>query len=104
MRWFGNRRAHTRSELDESTLQAITSMTGGRYFRARDAAELEAIYRLIDALEPVGGDDEVVRPTRELFHWPLGLSVILFALVALIGVPGSRAVTVARGRDRGEAG
>jgi len=102
MRWFGSRR--TRSVLDESSLQAITSMTGGRYFRARDAAELEEIYRLIDALEPVGGDDEVFRPTRELFHWPLGLSVLLFALAALIGVPASRAGADVRGREDGEAG
>ena len=100
-RWFGTQR--TRSVLDESTLQTITGMTGGRYFRALDAAELEEIYRLIDVLEPVGGDDEVFRPTRELFHWPLGLSVILFALIALIGVSASLAASVTRGRVGGEA-
>ena len=104
MRWFGDRRTRTRSVLDESTLQTIARMTGGRYFRAHDAAELEEIYRLIDALEPIGGDDEVFRPTRELFHWPLGLSVILFALVALIGVSGSGAAAVARGRGGGRGG
>ena len=98
-RWFGTQR--TRSVLDESTLQTITGMTGGRYFRALDAAELEEIYRLIDVLEPVGGDDEVFRPTRELFHWPLGLSVILFALIALIGVSASLAASVTRGRVGG---
>ena len=100
-RWFGTQRS--RSVLDESTLQTITGMTGGRYFRALDAAELEEIYRLIDVLEPVGGDDEVFRPTRELFHWPLGLSVILFALIALIGVSASLAASVTRGRVGGEA-
>ena len=100
-RWFGTQR--TRSVLDESTLQTITGMTGGRYFRALDAAELEEIYRLIDVIEPVGGDDEVFRPTRELFHWPLGLSVILFALIALIGVSASLAASVTRGRVGGEA-
>ena len=84
--WFGTRRMRARSALDESTLQTIADMTGGRYFRARDSAELEEIYRLIDMLEPIGGDDEVFRPTRELFHWPLGVSVVLFALCALIGV------------------
>ena len=100
-RWFGTQRS--RSVLDESTLQTITGMTGGRYFRALDAAELEEIYRLIDVLEPIGGDDEVFRPTRELFHWPLGLSVILFALIALIGVSASLAASVTRGRVGGEA-
>ena len=84
-RWFGALRARSRSALDESTLQAIAGATGGRYFRARDTAELEEIYRLIDALEPVGGDDEMFRPTRELFHWPLALSVGLFVLAVSIG-------------------
>ena len=96
-RWFGAGRTRARSALDESTLQTIASMTGGRYFRARDATELEEIYRLIDMLEPVGGDDEVFRPTRELFHWPLGLSALLFTLTALIGVTPLRATFVDRG-------
>ena len=102
-RWFGTQRTRARSVLDESTLQTIAGMTGGRYFRALDAAELDEIYRLIDVLEPVGGDDEVFRPTRELFHWPLGLSVILFALIALIGISASLAASAARGRVGGEA-
>ena len=99
-RWLGAQRSRARSALDETTLQAIADMTGGRYFRARDSAELEEIYRLIDALEPTRGDDEVFRPTRDLFHWPLGLSVVLFTLVALIGVSRSRSVLV----DRAPAG
>ena len=96
-RWFGAGRMRTRSALDESTLQTIADMTGGRYFRARDTAELEEIYRLIDVLEPVGGDDEVFRPTRELFHWPLGVSALLFTLTALIGASPLRATFVDRG-------
>ena len=95
-RWLGALRSRARSALDETTLQAIADMTGGRYFRARDAAELEEIYRLIDTLEPVPGEDEVFRPTRELFHWPLGLSTILFTVVALMGVLRSRPVPVER--------
>ena len=100
-RWFGTRRMRTRSALDESTLRTIADMTGGRYFRAHDSVELEEVYRLIDALEPVGGDDEVFRPTRDLFHWPLGLSAALFALVASAGMAGFRAAPVARGPDGG---
>ena len=101
-RWLGSRRSRARSVLDETTLQAIADLTGGRYFRARDAAELEEIYRLIDALEPASGDDEVFRPTRELFHWPLGLSVVLFALIALVGASGPL-LSVARGGGGGDA-
>ena len=95
-RWFGTRRMRARSALDESTLQKIADMTGGRYFRARDAADLEEIYGLIDMLEPIGGDDETFRPTRELFHWPLGFSVVLFALAAMIGVSLSATAPVDR--------
>ena len=95
-RWFGALRARSRTALDESTLQAISDVTGGRYFRARDTAELEGIYRLIDALEPVGGDDEMFRPTREMFHWPLGASVALFTLAALIGTRDRAAIPAAR--------
>ena len=90
-RWLGTLRSRSRTALDESTLQAIANITGGRYFRARDAAELEEIYRRIDALEPIGGDDEMFHPTRDLFHWPLGLSVVLFAFGALTELRLSRA-------------
>ena len=100
-RWLGTLRSRARSALDESTLQAIADMTGGRYFRARDPAELEEIYRLIDELEPIAGAGEVFRPTRELFHWPLGCSVALFTLVALIGVSRSGAILADRASESG---
>ena len=100
-RWFGALRARSRTALDESALRAIAGTTGGRYFRARDTAELEEIYRLIDVLEPVGGDDEMFRPTRELFHWPLGVSVALFALAASIGA-WDRVPSLPLGRRPGE--
>ena len=95
-RWLGTLRSRARSALDETTLRALADMTGGRYFRARDAAELEEIYRLIDEIEPIAGGGEVFRPTRELFHWPLGFSVALFALVAMSGVSRSGAVRADR--------
>ena len=100
-RWFGALRSRSRTALDESALRAIAGTTGGRYFRARDTAELEEIYRLIDVLEPVGGDDEMFRPTRELFHWPLGVSMALFALAASIGA-WDRVPSLPFGRRPGE--
>ena len=100
-RWFGALRARSRTALDESALRAIAGTTGGRYFRARDTADLEEIYRLIDMLEPVGGDDEMFRPTRELFHWPLGVSVALFAFAASIGA-WDRVPSLPFGRRPGE--
>jgi len=63
--------------LDERTLKAIAEITGGRYFRARDTAELLAIYDAIDRLEPVKSEAQVYRPVDELFHWPLGVALVL---------------------------
>lgn len=37
--------------IDEETLRRVAAATGGRYFRARDAEGLRAVYAEIDALE-----------------------------------------------------
>jgi Ca-activated chloride channel family protein len=82
--FFGSRMINPSADLDEGTLRAIAERTGGAYFRARDAEALAEIYRLLDELEPVESDVEVVRPVRELFHWPLGLAYLL-AFTAILG-------------------
>jgi Ca-activated chloride channel family protein len=40
-------------EIDEATLRMVAKQTGGRFFRARDTAELAGIYAEIDRLEPI---------------------------------------------------
>jgi Ca-activated chloride channel family protein len=40
-----------RVEIDEDLLQEISSMTGGRYYRALDSESLQRIYQEIDTLE-----------------------------------------------------
>jgi len=81
------------NELDEATLTAIAEKTGGRYFRARDIAGLEEIYRLLDELEPAGSDAETFRPVRELYAWPLAaalmISVVLTVMVSGLRLPGN---------------
>lgn len=81
---FGTRRVNPSSDLDEETLRAIADQTGGRYFRARDTAELEAIYRLLDELEPVEQDPEMFRPVAALFYWPLAVALALVAMLVTI--------------------
>jgi Ca-activated chloride channel family protein len=80
------------NELDEATLTAIAEKTGGRYFRARDIAGLEAIYQLLDELEPASQDAEVFRPVRELYAWPLAGALLISVLLALaasgLAIPG----------------
>jgi Ca-activated chloride channel family protein len=48
---FGRRYDMVPVRIDEATLRAIASRTGGRYFRAKDSQALAAIYRQIDQME-----------------------------------------------------
>lgn len=70
-------------ELNERTLRTVASKTGGQYFRAHDVTELQQIYALIDELEPVERDTQSYRPTWSLFYWPLGIALVLAAVLAL---------------------
>ncbi len=80
---LGVRRVNPSVDLDEATLGAIAEATGGRYFRARDTAALREIYALLDELEPVEADVERLRPVAELYVWPLGLALLVVALLAV---------------------
>ena len=73
---FGPRRI-SGAELDEEMLERVASMTGGRYFRARDTRGLLDVLAAIDVLEPSEGENASVRPIRALFFWPLGLALAL---------------------------
>ena len=81
---LGSHKVNPSQDLDEPTMRGIADKTGGRYFRAKDVQELEEIYRLLDALEPVERDKRYYRPKIELFPWPLGLSMGLAALFAVL--------------------
>ncbi|MDH5424340.1 MAG: VWA domain-containing protein [Gammaproteobacteria bacterium] len=83
---FGSRRVNPSADLDEKTLTAIASTTGGKYFRARNTEQLEQIYQLLDELEPVEKETQSFRPTTALYFWPLGISFILSGLIILIRV------------------
>lgn len=80
---LGTQRVNPSADLDEETLSAIATMTGGRYFRARDTDELENIYRLIDGLEPAARGEALLRPRTELFHWPLAAATVISLGLAL---------------------
>jgi Ca-activated chloride channel family protein len=76
------RRVNPSADLDEETLTRISDLTGGRYFRARDTASLQQIYRLLDEMEPVAEPEGGFRPVRVLYYWPLGGALVLAFLVA----------------------
>ena len=65
------------NRVDLDALRAVASTTGGRFFRAENGAELDAIYADIDRLTPVKLQTETWRPKLPLFQWPLGLAVVL---------------------------
>lgn len=82
--FFGTQIINPSRELDENTLKNIAHETGGKFFRAKDTQSLQQIYHLIDQLEPVKSDENLFRPTQPLFHWPLGLALILSAYIGLL--------------------
>ncbi len=81
---FFSRKVNPSRDLDEKTLTAIAEKTGGQYFRARDTAELEKIYQILDKLEPIEKETQYFRPRSELFSWPLGAALILSLLISIL--------------------
>lgn len=72
-------------EIDEGLLTNIARMTGGRYFRARDAAALQNIYAQIDRLERAPVHSSSIVRYRELYRWPLVIGLLaLFGELGLI--------------------
>ncbi|MEK6543420.1 MAG: VWA domain-containing protein [Elusimicrobiota bacterium] len=74
---FGRRYVKAEGEeIDESTLTKMASTTGGRYYRATDLQELEAIFAEIDRLEKTK-----VEPPRQVdyqeFYLPLAITGLM---------------------------
>ncbi len=87
---FGVRQINPSADLDEEALTQIADLTGGRYFRARDTAELAEIYAILDELEPAESDESGYRPVEEYFHWPLSVAALLAAMFYGVAVFGDR--------------
>ena len=83
---MGMRYEYRPVEIDEGLLRDVATTTGGRYFRAVDAAALQRIYSQIDQLEqePVRAHT-YVRYTDE-YRWPLAVALIALALEALVSL------------------
>lgn len=72
-----------RQEIDEEALTMIANTTNGQYLRATDVESLTAIYNQIDQLEAIDRERQLVRPTIDLFYWPLALSLLFLWLSSL---------------------
>lgn len=81
------RKINPSKDLDESLLQEIAKATDGRFFRAHNPSEMEAIYATIDLLEPQA--EPITQPVAySLYHWPLGGALVLvLVLFAARSVP-----------------
>ncbi|MBT1513407.1 VWA domain-containing protein [Bradyrhizobium sp. SRL28] len=73
----GDPAASGENRVDLTVLQSVAATTGGRFFRAEDGAQLQAIYADIDKLAPAKLDTLSWRPKLPLFQWPLGAAVVL---------------------------
>jgi Ca-activated chloride channel family protein len=85
--FFGPRVVNPSADIDERLLKQMASKTGGKYFRARDTAQLAHIYREIDAMEPAANKGEQFRPVDEWFWWPLSLAALIVLILAGSALP-----------------
>jgi len=82
----GMRRVNPSADLDETTLTEIAELTGGRYFRAKDTAGLQEIYRLLDEMEPVAEPEAGFRPVKSYYYLPLTGAFVLASFLALMNL------------------
>lgn len=71
------------ADLDEATLEAIANDSGGKFFRARSSAELNAVYAEIDKLERSESDAPPVVLQQDLRQWPLLFMLGLLTILAM---------------------
>jgi Ca-activated chloride channel family protein len=81
---FGSRTFNPSAELDVAMMTAMAEKTGGKFYRARDTAELAGIYRDIDRLEPIADNAESLRPVDEIYFVPLAVALLVGALAFLL--------------------
>ncbi|MEX2153592.1 MAG: VWA domain-containing protein [Gemmatimonadaceae bacterium] len=82
---FGLRYEMRPVEIDDALLNEVARLTGGRYFRARDAAALDRITREIDRLERVPVQTRTYVRFTELYRWPLILAMLALATEMVLG-------------------
>jgi Ca-activated chloride channel homolog len=81
--------------LNEPVLKRVTAQTGGLYFHAGEGAALPRIFAALERYEPAARDARHVRPTTELYAWPLALSLALALATLAAGARAARASAAA---------
>jgi Ca-activated chloride channel family protein len=85
---FGRRYLYIPADIDEDSLKAIASATGGLYFRATDARSLESIFKRIDRMEKT--EMKVKRYLRFTELFPAFLLPGAFLFLLEVGVSQTR--------------
>lgn len=81
---FGLRYENRQVRIDEPLLTDVAKTTGGRYFRARDAAALQRIYDEINRLEREPVRTRAYVRYTELFRWPLYVGTLALVIELLL--------------------
>jgi Ca-activated chloride channel homolog len=63
--------------IDENLLESIAQKTGGKYYRAKKAEDLKAVYANIDKLEKTLRQVDAVKTMKDQFHPWLWAAVLL---------------------------
>jgi Ca-activated chloride channel family protein len=82
---FGLRYEMRPVEIDDALLAEVAKVTGGRYYRARDAVALDRITHEIDRLERVPLQTRSYVRFTELYRWPLALVLLALAVEMALG-------------------
>jgi len=80
---FGRRFVPIADELDEGLLSEIASLTGAKYFRAKDEKSLREIYKQIDQMEKTD-----IKTTEYTSYTELYMRFIVPAVILLLGIVG----------------
>jgi Ca-activated chloride channel family protein len=83
--FFGRTRLQrVKVDIDEKTLQHISKMTGGKYFRATDTDSLQQIYDVINKLEKTKRTVRHFSNYQEIYIYPLIAGLVLLGLEILL--------------------
>jgi Ca-activated chloride channel homolog len=83
---FGTKFQDMKVEIDEGILREISSLTGGKYYRAKDEKMLEAVYNEIDRLEKTILDVEKFSNRKEMYFPFLLAGIIMLLVNSLLNV------------------
>lgn len=81
-------------KFDEERLKKVAATTGGHYFFAADREQLQNIYQDLDRIDTRKIETKSYRPRLDLFHYPLGLFLVLWLLIS-----GGRLIFNREGKD-----